>query len=44
MQREEAAAVQSANTMYDRHMLPLSHVSKLYSDYEAKLQRSVLSL
>ena len=44
MHREEAAAVQSANTMYDRHMLPLSHVSKLYSDYEAKLQRCVLSL
>lgn len=74
MQREEAAAVQSANSIYSRHMIPLryakksptssikeayinqnepcsspapahalaalSHVSKLYSDYESKLQRS----
>jgi len=39
MQREEAAAVQSANSIYSRHMIPLSHVSKLYSDYESKLQR-----
>jgi len=39
MQDEEEAAVRSANTMYDRHMVPLKHVSQAYHTYENNLQR-----